>query len=137
FKILGLILFVSPAGFDAFQEPKSALSRAVECVLIAGLLLSLGRYGWAVLPRSVLHLPVFAYLVVSLVSALLAENAYIAVHGDVTRFEGLAFVGDMAVLYIAVAVACRFPRDWLVIGSTVAAGGIGSIVYAVVQYAGL
>ena len=48
FKILGLILFISPAGYDAFQEPKSTLSRVIECVLIGALALSLARYGLAV-----------------------------------------------------------------------------------------
>src|SRR2546428_2497875 len=122
-KIVGLILFVSLDGYDGFQFPKSTLSRAIEVVVLAALLLRIARYGWRVAPTSRLHLSVAGYVLANVLSAALAENSYLAVYGDVTRLEGLTYLIDMMVLYVAVAVAFRELRDWLLLLAAAGAAG--------------
>src|SRR3989442_8990441 len=88
-KVAGLVLFFSREGFDSFQPTKSALSRVLEIVLVAGIALLVVRFGALVLPRTRLHLFVAAFAAVNVVAAVLAEDRYMALYGDITRYEGM------------------------------------------------
>ncbi|MDQ2914336.1 MAG: hypothetical protein M3T56_13910, partial [Chloroflexota bacterium] len=107
FKIVGILLFVDPNGLQAFDLPKSLLSRALS-FLIAGLLaIAFLRFGLAIVPRTRLHLAVGVFLAANLASGLLAENKYLALFGENERYLGLTFLADMLVLYVAVAVGVK------------------------------
>jgi len=138
-KVAGLILLFDVTGstFGLFDLVKSVYSRAIEWLLIGMLLLAITSFGFAVVPRTRLHLLVAAVLLADAVSAAFAPEPYVAMYGTTGRYLGLTFVIDMVVLYLAVAVGYRTPRDWAALfGVSAFAVGI-SLVYAYVQYAGL
>lgn len=132
-KLAGIVLAFDPAGLQAFDLSKSLFSRATEWFLVALLLLIAVRYGVAVLPRSRLHFVALAVLAANAAAAVFAENRYLALHGDRSRYLGLTFYLDMLVLYLAACVAFRSRRDWLVAGAIFAGAAIGSIGYALAQ----
>src|SRR5439155_10508994 len=136
-KVAGLILFLSLDGFDGFQPPKSAFSRVLETMLVVAIALLVVRYGANVLPRTRLHWVVVFFALANVAAAATAENRYLALYGDVTRLEGLTYIGDMVVLYFAVAVAYRGIRDWAALVVATGAAGIVAIAYAIVQLARL
>ncbi|MEK6206014.1 MAG: O-antigen ligase family protein [Chloroflexota bacterium] len=136
-KIAGLILIVDPAGLLSFELPKSLFSRAMEWLIAGALLIAFLRYGVGIIPRTRLHLAVGALVVVSALSTLFAENRYIALFGEEDHYLGLTFVLDMAVLYLAVAVAFRRLADWTLFGGILAFATVLVLAYAAVQYLGL
>lgn len=95
------------------------------------------RHGLGVFPRSPMHWAVGGVLATNVLSAIVAENKVLAIFGDFPRFLGLGFLADMAVLYLAVAIALRTRRDWAII----ALGPFGAfaitVAYAGAQAAGL
>lgn len=133
----GLILVLDPGGIVAFDLPKSLFSRGLEWLTGGVLLLSFLTYGAAILPLTRLHLAVLALVAANLLSAVFAENAYVAAFGELDRYLGLTFVGDMAVLYLACAVAFRSLDDWLALASTIGLATGAAIAYGAVQSAGL
>ena len=135
-KLAAIILVFDPSGLVAFQLPKALASRAFEWLIAAALLLALVSYGRRVLRPSRVHIVVLALVVTSALSAAFAADRYVALFGDPENYAGLAHVIDMAVLYVAVAVAVREERDaFVLLGAIVAAGGI-AIVYGAVQALG-
>jgi tetratricopeptide (TPR) repeat protein len=136
-KIVALILAFDPAGLQAFDLPKSLLSRALSWLLAGFIALALVRFGTAIVPRTRLHLAVAIFLVVNLISALLAHDLYLAIFGEQGRYLGVTFLLDMAVLYLAVAIAFRGAADIAVLGLAIAVATLGALGYAAAQYAGL
>jgi O-antigen ligase/Tfp pilus assembly protein PilF len=136
-KILVLALAFDAGGLQAFDYPKSLLSRATEWVLAGLIVLALLRFGLGILPRTRLHFAVAAYVLAVLVSAAASENKYVSLFGEQDSYQGLTQLGDMVVLYLSAAIAYRRAADFrlvaLAIGVT---AGIVS-VYAVAQFAGL
>lgn len=135
-KIAGLALVVDPVGLQAFDLPKSLWSRATEWVLAGLVLLALLRFGTGILPKTRLHVFVALYALVVAVSGLFAINTYISLFGEQDSYQGLTFLGDMAVLYLAVSIAYRDPADWRPIGLTILGVAVLSSGYAVVQRIG-
>lgn len=136
-KIAGLVLIFDPAGLLSFELPKSLFSRATEWLIAGALLIAFLRYGVGIIPRTRLHFAVAALVVVSAVSTLFAENRYIALFGEEDHHLGLTFVLDMAVMYLAVAVAFRRFDDWALVGGILAFATALVLAYAAVQYLGL
>ncbi len=132
-KILGILLIFYPPAIQVFDLPKSVFSRAIEWLLIPLLVLAVVRYGFAIVPRSPLHVFVVGYVFVNIVSTIFAHDRYLALHGDFNRDLGLTFVVDMAVLYAAVAIAFRSRMDWLIAASMAAAGFLIASGYGVLQ----
>ncbi|HAF09065.1 MAG TPA: hypothetical protein DCK98_03150 [Chloroflexi bacterium] len=128
---------VDVLGLQAFDLPKSLFSRALEWALAALIVLALARHGSWILPRTWLHLPVAGFLLANLVSTLFAQDPHLSIFGDPDRHLGLTFLLDMAILYLAVAVAYRAPADWFVLGGAVLIAAILMILYATAQYVGL
>src|SRR5437899_522432 len=112
-KVMGLILVVdwTARATNPFDLPKSLYSRALEWVLLALLLAAFVSWGTSVLPQTRLHLLVVGILAAAVLSTLTAAEPYLATFGTQGRYLGLTFVADMAVLYLAVAVAFRTRRD--------------------------
>src|SRR5438552_2001275 len=81
-------------GFDIV---KALWSRAIEWPTAAALLLTLYRYGLAVIPRTRLHFLVVGFVVANFLSVLTAENHYISIFGERNRYLGLTNTVDMAV----------------------------------------
>jgi len=136
-KIAGLVLIFDPAGLISFELPKSLFSRAMEWLVAGALLIALARYGLRIIPRSRLHVAVAAIVVVSALSTLFAENRYVALFGEENHYLGLTFVLDMALLYVAVAVAFRHREDWALLGGIMAFATTLVLAYAAIQYRGL
>ena len=135
-KVAALILVLDPAGLVAFQLPKSLASRAFEWPIAAALAYALVTYGRAIVPRHRLHGLVAAVVAASALSVVLAADPYVAVFGDAEIHEGLTFVIDMALLYLAAAIAVRSERDVAVIlGATMSAGAV-AVAYGVAQATG-
>lgn len=135
-KIAGIVLLFDRTGDQSFDLPKSLFSRGAEWVLLALLAVALYRFGPAILPRSPVHWGVAAFVFANVLAAVFAEDRYIALFGDRDRYLGLTFVGDMAVLYTAIAVAFRRIGDWTTLFTTVAVAGAISIAYGVAQWLG-
>lgn len=135
-KIAGLIVLFDPTGADPFL-PKSVFSNGTAVVMVAMLALAAFRFGRAVLPRSQIHIGVVGFLIVNVVSAVVADSSYVAVFGDQDRYLGLTFAADMAVLYCAIAVSFRRIADWQTLAVAVAIASLLSIVYAAAQHLGL
>ena len=136
-KIFGLIVLFDPGGFQAFDLPKSLFSRATESALGAALLVALIRYGWAIVPRTRIHFLLFAVVGMHVVSAVLAEDRYVALYGERERYLGLTFVGDMVVMYLAASIALRRPADWIKLAAAASLATAISVLYAFAQRAGL
>jgi O-antigen ligase len=136
-KIAGILLVVDPAGFQAFDLPKSLFSHAMAWPIAVTLFAAVLRFGPGILPRTRLHVAVAGFALVNLVSALLAENPYVAVFGDQDRYLGLAFVADMVLLYLATTVGFRSANDFAAALASVATAAGFVLVYAGVQAAGL
>jgi len=135
-KIAGVLLIFDPWGFQAFDLPKTLFSHALAWLLGATLLAAAIVYGRGIVPRTRLHLAVAAYVVVNLVSALVAENRYVAVFGDQDRYLGLTFLADMVVTYLAVAVGFRSVRDFAAFFAAFAVATSFVFAYAALQLAG-
>ena len=138
-KVAGLVLVVDWTGrtTNPFDLAKSLYSRSLEWVLVALLVVAFLQWGSAVLPRTRLHLFIAAIVVVNLFAALAAPQPYLAAYGTQGRYLGLTFIVDMAILYLAVAIAFRTRRDWAILLVALAASIAVSLAYASVQYAGL
>jgi O-antigen ligase/Flp pilus assembly protein TadD len=135
-KIAAIVLVFDPIGLQSFDYPKSMISRGTEWILGGLVLLALLRFGMAVVPRTRLHLAVALYVLAVAVSGLAAENTYVSLFGEQSSYLGLTFVVDMAVLYLALAVAVRRSADWLPVAITLIAAAVAACGYAIVQYAG-
>lgn len=136
-KAAGLLLVVDVLGLQAFDLPKSVFSRGLEWVLAALIVLALARHGTWILPRTWLHLPVAGLLLANVVSTLFAQDPHLSIFGDPDRHLGLTFLLDMAILYLAVAVAYRRTADWAVLGGAVLIAALLVTGYAAAQYAGV
>src|SRR5919197_3274262 len=136
-KVLGIVVLFDPIGVHAFDLPKSLWSRSIEWLLVGALALTLLTYGLGVIPRTRIHLAALAIVVSVCLSAIVAEDRYVALYGDRERYLGVTFVVDMAITYLAIAIAFRTPRDWVLLLGGVIAGGIVSVGYAVLQALGL
>lgn len=136
-KLAGLILVFDPAGLDAFDHPKSLFSRGLEWLTLGVLALALLRFGAGIVPRTRLHLAVLGLVVAGVLSAVFAEDRYVALFGEQERYLGLTFLLDMLSLYVAAAVALRTPRDWAIVGAAVGVSGLAAIAYAALQRSGL
>jgi tetratricopeptide (TPR) repeat protein len=136
-KIAGIVLIFDPLGFQSFDLPKTLFSHALAWLVGATLLAAVIVHGHGIVPRTRLHLVVAGYVVVSLVSALFAENRYVAVFGDQDRYLGLMFLADMVVLYLAVAVGFRSVKDFAPFLIALAVATSFTFAYAFVQAAGL
>lgn len=132
-KIFGLITVFDPTSLQPFEAPKSLFSRALMWPTMAVLLLALARFGRAAIPASRLHVGVAAFVAASAIAAVSAEEPATALYGERTRYLGLTFVVDMAVLYLTVATAFRSSRDWVALGATIMAGSLVALVYALLQ----
>src|SRR2546428_3535023 len=136
-KIAGIILVFDPTGLDVFNFPKSLFSRAIAWILAGLLALVVVRFGRAIIPATRLHLLALAFVAVNVLSALSAENAYVAAFGEHEQYLGLTFVFDMLILYSAVAIAFRRAVDWAVLALAIASAAALSAGYAAVQSVGL
>lgn len=135
-KVAGLVVLFDPAAALAFEGPKSSLSLATTSLLAGLVVLILLREGRAALPPSRLNLAVMAFVAMCAAATLVAEDRYLALFGAQRRL-GLTFILDLAVLYLALAVALRERRHWALIGGAVVLAGTAAMAYAVLQAVGL
>ena len=135
-KILALVLVFDPAGAAPFDLPKSLASRALEWAIAAVLLFALLTYGRGIVPRTRLHGAVAALAGTSVIAALLAAEPYIALFGEQDRYLGLTYLGDMLLLYLAIAVAARAAKDIVPLLGAIGLAGIVAGGYALMQALG-
>src|SRR3989442_1330177 len=138
--LIGLKICALVAVFDftvgtvhPFDLPKTAVSRALAWILAAIIGIAISRYGVRIIPSTRLHFLIVAYLAANALSALLAADSYVAAFGDQERRLGLSYLLDMAVLYLAVAVALRSESDALPLLSGFTLGAAVALGYGIVQ----
>ena len=136
-KIAGVILLFDPAALQSFELPKTVFSHALAWPLAALVLVSLWRYGSGIFPRSPINIAVGALAVVWVTSTAVAADRYLAFFGDPSRYEGLTYLADMLVLYAAVCIAFREPRDFALPAKGLAGATVIALAYAIVQRLGL
>jgi O-antigen ligase len=136
-KIAGVILLFDPAALQSFELPKTVFSHALAWPLAALVLVALWQYGSAIFPRSPINIAVGALAVVWVASTAVAADRYLAVFGDPTRYEGLTYLADMLVLYAAVSIAFREPRDFVLPAKVLAGATVIALSYALIQRFGL
>lgn len=122
---------------DAFDLPKTIFSRFSAWILTGVLVAIVAHHGFGVIPRSPMHWAIGGVLVTNVLSAIVAENKVLAIFGDYPRFLGLGFLADMAVLYLAAAVALRTGRDWAIVAGVALAAFAITVAHAGAQAAGL
>lgn len=115
-----------------FDLAKAIVSRALVGPMVVALAIALITYGWAILPRSRVHVLVGAYAAVAVLATAFASDPYLALFGD-QRYLGLTALADLLVLYLCVAVAFRERTDWLVLGAALFGAGLLSIAYGALQ----
>src|SRR5207302_2565281 len=87
-KVVGIVVLFTWNGQFGFDIVKALWSRAIEWPTAAALLLTLYRYGLAVIPRTRLHFLVVGFVVANFLSVLTAENHYISIFGERNRYLG-------------------------------------------------
>jgi len=136
-KLVGIVLLFDPDARSAFTMAKSSWSRSTEWLIAGAMVLAVLRHGLGILPRTRLHLAVGAFVVVALAASIGAQSTYLALYGSVERLLGLTFVADMVVLYVALPVALRRPRDWVVLAASLAGATTLAAIYVIVQRLGI
>lgn len=135
-KVAGLVLLFDPASATPFEGPKSIFSLAIGSVMAALIVVLVLESGVRSLLRSRIHFAVALFALANIVAVLIAQDQYVALFGAQRRL-GLAFVLDMVVLYLAVALAYRSTPDWAALAAAVGLAGALAIAYGLSQSAGL
>jgi tetratricopeptide (TPR) repeat protein len=128
-KTAGVILLFDPNGADAYHLAKSVFSHGTGLVLAVVLGVLLVRFGRAAIPTTAVHFFVLAFVAANIVSALLAENSYVALYGERERYLGVTFLADMLTVYAAVAVCFRRAADWGILAMTIGLAGLVALVF--------
>lgn len=136
-KVVALIIVFDPAGLGAFELTKAQVGRALSWPIAAAVLIAVFQHGFAVIPRSHVHLFVGLYLLATAVSAVFAEVPYLALYGERGNYFGLTFFLDMTVLYTAACVALRRVEDVYIVGGAILAAGIVDAGYSTIQFLGM
>lgn len=140
--LVGAKLLVVPVIFDRasdvpFSAIKALSSRALAYVL-AGVMLGLFlQFGRVLFVRSVLHIPVLAFLVVNVAVTPFATDSVLALYGVHERMTGLGTIADGVLLYFAIACLVRTSREAAVLAVSFFAGSAIVLVYASVQFLGM
>ena len=132
-NVAALIVAFDPVGDSAFDLPKSLASRSIEWATAAALIVALLSHGRGILPRTRLHAAVVGLVVTVGLAAVFATEPYVAIFGEQDRYLGLTWLGNMLVLYAALAVAIRGTRDVFLILGAIAASAVVALGYAVLQ----
>ena len=132
-NVAALIIVFDPAGDSAFDLPKSLASRSIEWATAALLLLAFVMHGRRILPRTRLHAAVAGVAVTAGVAGVFAAGPYVALFGERDRYLGLTWLGDMLILYVALAVAVRGSSDVIPIVAAIAAAAFVALGYALLQ----
>lgn len=127
---IAAFVLVVPLVFDAasdwpFVVPKALLTHAFAYGLAALLVAHAIRVRRKAVPWSWLHVPVLAYLLVTTLAAIFAEDRYMAIFGSHSRMLGLATTASWTVLYLGV---CAFVRTRSDIVTVVRAGLTGAVI---------
>ena len=130
------VLVFDTNALTVFDLPKAALSHAVAWPLV-GVLLVFGLGAGVRIPVSPLFVAFYLTLAVAVVTTLTAEDRYIAVFGDASRYLGLTTQFVLGLITVAIAAGVEYLRRaawlaWTVAGLSVLAG-----LYGVQQALGL
>jgi O-antigen ligase/tetratricopeptide (TPR) repeat protein len=124
-KVALVPLVFDPSSDAPFVVPKALLSHALAYVL-AGVMLGLAiQFGRSLFVRSWLHVPVLAFLGVSVVATIFAADRITALYGEHARMVGLGTIADGVLLYFAIVLLVRTRAETIgVIGSGLGAAGV-------------
>src|SRR5467141_1786548 len=134
-------LALVPVVFDhdsdvPFSVIKALLSHALAYVLAGVILGLLVRNGRAVFVWSWLHVPVLAFLLANIAATVFALDPLLALYGAHTRMVGLGTIADGVVLYFAIALLVRTPRESAALAVSFLAGSFLVLAYELVQFVG-
>jgi O-antigen ligase/cytochrome c-type biogenesis protein CcmH/NrfG len=136
-KVILVPLVFDPSLDMPFVVSKALVSHGLSYVLAAIMVSLLLRFGPAFITRSWLHVPVFGFLLASVLSTVFASNTTIALFGTHARMLGLGSIADSIVLYLAIVLLIRTTADArrLVVCALVAT--VPVLAYELVQMLGL
>lgn len=135
--LIALKLLLVPLVFDpwlsaTFDTPKAVLSHSLAWIMAAIIVMVLLKNPWKY-QRKWIHVLVFCFIISAAFSTFFAADRYIALFGYPYRLLGFTTILDMGVLYAAMVIAIRKPRDCrLVIGGILISAVISSL-YAGIQ----
>lgn len=133
FKLLLVPLIFDPWISATFDTPKAVLSHSLAWIMAGVIIMILLREPWQ-FKRKWIHLLVLGFVISGAFSTLFAADRYIALFGYPYRLLGFTTILDMGVLYAAIVIAIRKPRDLKLIIGGLALGALISSLYAGVQY---
>ncbi len=136
-KIFGIVVLFDSRALQSFELPKTAFSHALAWPLAVLLGLAVWTYGLRIIPRSWLHAAVAALAIVWLASTVLAADQYLAIFGDPSRYEGVSYLIDMLILYLAISVAFRGVADFAIPAGALGGATALALGYALIQRLGL
>lgn len=134
-EIAIFVLVFDTNAVTVFDLPKATFGHALAWAVL-GVLVVLGLRGGVRIPVSPLFVSFYVVVAVAAVTTLTAENRYIAIFGDASRYLGLTTQFVLALITVALAVGLNHPRRaawvaWTIAGISVLAG-----LYAVQQALG-
>ncbi|MEK6206415.1 MAG: O-antigen ligase family protein [Chloroflexota bacterium] len=134
-EIAIFVLVFDTTALTIFDLPKAVFTHAVAWALF-GVLLVIGITHGVRVPVSPIFVALYLVLGVAVLTTLTAENKYIALFGDASRYLGLTTHAVLGLIALAMAATLEYPRRAAAIGWTVAAVSIGAAFYAIVQRIG-
>lgn len=134
---VALVPLVFDQAFDwPFVVSKALLSHALAYALAGVIAALLIRFGRSFVVWSWLHVPVLAFLVVSVAASVLAVDPILALYGTHARMLGLGTIADWVVLYAAVVLLVRTRGEAVAVVGAAVGASIVVVLYELVQLAG-
>ena len=134
-EIAIFILAFDPSVLNVFDLTKASFTHALAWALLGALIVIAIGDGLRI-PLSPVFLAFYAVVAVEVITTFTAENQYVALYGEVSRYLGLTTHAVLALLAVAIAVSIDYPRRTSWLGWTIGAAAAIAGVYAVEQFVG-
>jgi O-antigen ligase/Flp pilus assembly protein TadD len=133
-KVALVPVIFDPGSDIPFAVVKDVISHALAYALAGVLAALFVQFGRGLVVRSVLHIPVLAFLLVSVAATLFAADPILALYGARGRMLGLATIADGVLLYFAIVLLVRTRADALWILLSAFGGSVLVLGYELVQF---
>lgn len=133
-KVALVPVIFDPASDIPFAVVKDVLSHALAYALAGVLAALFVQFGRSMLVRSILHIPVLAFLGVSVAATFFAADPILALYGARGRMLGLATIADGVLLYFAIVLLVRTRGEALWILLSVFGGSVVVLGYELLQF---
>jgi O-antigen ligase/cytochrome c-type biogenesis protein CcmH/NrfG len=133
-KVALIPVIFDPASDIPFAVVKDMFSHGLAYALAAVLLALFIQFRSPVFVRSTLHIPVLAFLVVSVAATVFAADPIVALYGARGRMLGLATIADGVLLYFAIVLLVRTRAEALWILMSAFGGSVLVLGYELLQF---